>query len=108
MEKSTNYNFNLPNSANDEIADINDISDNFRIIDEKLKIDQTFSETSEKPQSGKAIAGEIGKKQDYFADVYIETVNNDRVLSLRDGNGNSSGQITIKKNVLNLKKFTFY
>lgn len=56
MEKSTNYNFNLPNSASDEIADINDISDNFRIIDEKLKVDQTFSEISEKPQSGKAVA----------------------------------------------------
>ena len=56
MEKSANYNFNLPNSANDEIADINDISDNFRIIDEKLAIDQTFSETSENPQSGTAIA----------------------------------------------------
>ena len=57
MEKSANYNFNLPNSANDEIADINGISDNFRIIDEKLAIDQTFSETSENPQSGTAIAG---------------------------------------------------
>ena len=57
MEKSANYNFNLPNSANDEIADINDISDNFRIIDEKLAIDKTFSETSENPQSGTAIAG---------------------------------------------------
>ena len=34
MELSTKYGFKLPNSANDEIADINDISDNFRIIDE--------------------------------------------------------------------------
>lgn len=33
MEKSTRLNFNLPNSANDEIADINDISDNFRTLD---------------------------------------------------------------------------
>ncbi len=50
MEKSTNYNFNLPNSANDEMADINDISDNFRIVDEKIK-------------------AEIEKKQDKFASV---------------------------------------
>lgn len=57
MEKSANYNFNLPNSANDEIADINDISDNFRIIDEIMKeTDQTFSGTSENPQSGTAVA----------------------------------------------------
>lgn len=59
MEKSTNYNFNLPNSANDEIADINDISDNFRIIDEKLKIDQTYNHVSENAQSGKAVAEAI-------------------------------------------------
>ena len=73
MEKSANYNFNLPNSANDEIADINDISDNFRIIDEKFKIDQTFSGTSENPQSGKAVAEAIQivktDKQDKFAGV---------------------------------------
>lgn len=93
MEKSTNYNFNLPNSANDEIADINDISDNFRIIDEKLKIDQTFSETSENPQSGKAIAGEIGKKQDYFADISDDSQNRD--INLTDKNRTVVGQIVV-------------
>lgn len=56
MEKSTNYNFNLPNSANDEIADINDISDNFRIIDGIMnETDQTFEPTSTKAASGKAV-----------------------------------------------------
>lgn len=56
MEKSTNYNFNLPNSENDEIADINDISDNFRIIDEIMnETDQTFEPTSTKAASGKAV-----------------------------------------------------
>lgn len=56
MEKSKNYNFNLPNSANDEIADINDISDNFRIIDEIMnETDQTFKPTSTKAASGKAV-----------------------------------------------------
>ena len=56
MEKSANYNFNLPNSANDEIADINDISDNFRIIDEIMnETDQTFEPTSTKAASGKAV-----------------------------------------------------
>ena len=39
MEKSTNRNFNLPNSNNDEVADINLISDNFRIID-NLMVDK--------------------------------------------------------------------
>lgn len=56
MEKSKNYNFNLPNSANDEIADINYISDNFRIIDEIMnETDQTFEPTSTKAASGKAV-----------------------------------------------------
>lgn len=56
MEKSANYNFNLPNGANDEIADINDISDNFRIIDEIMnETDQTFEPTSTKAASGKAV-----------------------------------------------------
>ena len=56
MEKSANYNFNLPNSANDEIADINDISDNFRIIDKIMnETDQTFEPTSTKAASGKAV-----------------------------------------------------
>lgn len=93
MEKSTNYNFNLPNSANDEIADINDISDNFRIIDEKLKIDQTFLGSSENPQSGKAIAGEIGKKQDYFADISDDSQN--RNINLTDKNRTVVGQIVV-------------
>lgn len=74
MEKSTNYNFNLPNSANDEIADINDISDNFRIIDEKIK-------------------AEIEKKQDYFADVSDDSQNRD--INLNDKNGNVVGQIVV-------------
>ena len=56
MEKSKNYNFNLPNSGNDEIADINDISDNFRIIDKIMnETDQTFEPTSTKAASGKAV-----------------------------------------------------
>jgi hypothetical protein len=36
MERSTRFNFNLPSSSVDDIADINQISENFRIIDEKM------------------------------------------------------------------------
>lgn len=57
METSTNFGFNLPSRDNDDIADINQISDNFRIIDEIMKeTEQTFSDTSENPQSGTAVA----------------------------------------------------
>lgn len=56
METSANYGFNLPNSANDDIADINQISDNFRIIDGIMnETDQTFEPTSTKAASGKAV-----------------------------------------------------
>lgn len=56
MEKSANWGFNLPNSGNDEIADINTISDNFRIIDSVMnETDQTFEPTSTKAASGKAV-----------------------------------------------------
>lgn len=74
MEKSANYKFNLPNSANDEIADINDISDNFRIIDEKIK-------------------AEIEKKQDYFADISDDSQKRD--INLTDKNGTVVGQIVV-------------
>ena len=66
MEKSENYGFNLPNSENDEIADINLISENFSKIDSELSemikgkgVDQSYSPTSKNPQSGIAVAGAI-------------------------------------------------
>lgn len=36
MEKSENFEFNLPSSDSDDIVDVNQISDNFRIIDTEL------------------------------------------------------------------------
>lgn len=86
MEYSTNFNFALPSRDNDvDLADINEISNNFRKIDEKSvikevgkglstndftneekeklanallpeNIDQTYSPTSENAQSGLAVA----------------------------------------------------
>lgn len=56
MEKSAKWGFNLPNSNNNEIADINVISDNFRTIDSVMnETDQTFEPTSTKAASGKAV-----------------------------------------------------
>lgn len=37
MEKSENFEFNLPSSDSNDIVDVNLISDNFRIIDKELK-----------------------------------------------------------------------
>ena len=36
MEKSVKFGFNLPSRDGDDIADINQISENFRIIEEKI------------------------------------------------------------------------
>lgn len=88
MQYSENYGFYLPSRDADDVADINQISENFRVIDasvvkkisgkglssndytdeEKSKlakvnpeIDQVFDAESENPQSGKAIAETINK-----------------------------------------------
>ena len=61
MEYSKNFGFALPSSANDiDLADINEIANNFRKIDEKTvkkeDVDQVYNPTSENPQSGVAVA----------------------------------------------------
>ena len=67
METSKKFGFSLPSGNSDDIVDINQISDNFRIIDEnvpstedlkniKINIDQTYNPASENAQSGKAVA----------------------------------------------------
>lgn len=71
MNKSTNYNFNLPNSANDEVADINDISDNFVTIDSTMKTIENTVETADTAikalQSGKVdkVSGKGLSSNDY-------------------------------------------
>ena len=80
METSTKFGFNLPSRDNDDIADINQISDNFRIIDEKLAIDQTFSETSENPQSGITVAQAV----DTCSPAIVITSDTAKALTVND------------------------
>ena len=47
MDRSTNYNFYLPSRDADDIADINQISDNFRTIDTKMKDIEDAVETAQ-------------------------------------------------------------
>ena len=87
MEKSAKYNFNLPNSANDEIADINDISDNFRIIDKIMnETDQTFKPTSTKAASGKAVNEAISR---------IQTIDENTEFIFDGGNADQSIPVDI-------------
>ncbi len=59
MEKSENYGLYLPSSDADDIADISQISENFRIIDSEMKPEDTFNSESQKPQSGIAVGEAI-------------------------------------------------
>ena len=43
MEKSVKFGFNLPSRDGDDIADINQISENFRIIEEKIYNKEEFN-----------------------------------------------------------------
>lgn len=60
MEKSEKFGFNLPSSNSDDIADINQISDNFRIIDNKVL-------TNEELQS--ILSKELENKMDKWAEI---------------------------------------
>lgn len=119
MEYSTNFNFALPSRDNDvDLADINEISNNFRKIDENAvikeagkglstndftdeykakvenilsseNIDQTFSPTSKNAQSGVAVAQALDKK-----------------LSLTGGE--MSGNLGLGNNdIINVKRIVF-
>ena len=77
MEYSENFNFALPSRDNDiDLADINEIANNFRKIDEKAvkkeDIDQTYDPKSENPQSGVAVA-------EAMADV-VQTVESENLF----------------------------
>jgi hypothetical protein len=92
MEKSKNYDFYLPSRDTDDVADINQISENFRKIDtemaEMLKgkgVDQTYKPDSSNPQSGKAISGALVP--------YIKT--EDNMEWVFDG-GDSSSEVNIE------------
>ena len=103
MEKSKKYGFNLPSRDTDDIADINQISDNFRIIEEnvpsnedlknvKIKIDKVFDPISENAQSGKAVAEAVTEAKGY-TDTKIGDIDTalDNIITLQNSyiGGNS-------------------
>lgn len=72
MRRSQNFNFYLPSRDTDDVADINQISENFMTIDEELSgvlkgkgVDQVYNPNSANPQSGKAVSGELVKYVKY-------------------------------------------
>ena len=105
MEYSTNFNFALPSRDNDvDLADINEISNNFRKIDESAvikevgkglstndftneekeklanallpeNIDQTYSPTSENAQSGLAVAEAVATANSYTDGKIMRLIN---------------------------------
>lgn len=95
MEYSTNFNFALPSRDNDvDLADINEISNNFRKIDEKAvkkeNIDKKYSSTSENAQSGLAVAEAVkyaGLRKIRHIELGTgETANLLKISTYEDGN----------------------
>ena len=81
MEYSENFNFALPSRDNDiDLADINEIANNFRKIDEKAvkkeDIDQTYDPKSENPQSGVAVAEALANVEIDVDDEMSDTSTN--------------------------------
>lgn len=89
MEKSQNYGFNLPSRDTDDIADINEISQNFNIIDEKL------FETSENVASLKKDAYEGKFSDDILHFLTYEII--DREVHITRCNIDISGNRIIPK-----------
>lgn len=99
MEKSQKFGFNLPSRDADDIADINQISENFRIIDEnvpstedlkniKINIDQTYNPQSENAQSGKALAGALAPIETNIGNINIALDNIIKIQNLLIGGDN--------------------
>lgn len=61
MERSVNFNFYLPSRDVDDIADINQISENFRNIDTQLIPDKVLDVNSERAISNKAVVEEFNR-----------------------------------------------
>lgn len=76
MEISQKYKFNLPSSADDDIADINDISDNFRIIDNNVLNADEVNKMIEEAGSGidRFEINEYGELIVYFLNGNIENL----------------------------------
>ena len=97
MEYSENYGFRLPSSDVDDIADVNDLSVNFEILDEHYP-DQTYDPTSENAQSGTAVAQAVADKLTLVTATWLnEEKNNDHVgewyQCTTTGNGYTAGYI---------------
>lgn len=81
MEKSEKFSFNLPSSNSDDIADINQISDNFRNIDKNIPSMQDVNEMLE-------------AKQDTLASgINIKTINHQTILG--EGNIDIENEIEV-------------
>ena len=61
MERSANFNFYLPSRDRDDIADVNQISENFRNIDVQLIPDKALNVNSERAISNKAVVEEFNR-----------------------------------------------
>lgn len=113
MEHSENFNFSLPSRDTDDIVDINEISDNFRIIDGKLfdldseTADQTYDPASANAQSGIAVAEAIAAQPKQIPEITSLTLSDETPLGVYILKGNSNIRYVSKYNDGGLKEIPF-
>lgn len=81
MERSENFNFYLPSRDTDDIADINQISENFKVIDEKLFETSEVANSLRKDADEGKFKGDKGEKGDkgdpfVYSDFTAEQLDN--------------------------------
>lgn len=83
MEISERFGFNLPSRDGDDLADINQISDNFRIIENVVPyVDESYNPKSKNPQSGEAVFGAIKTVRNPILDYIVYEIAEDGTVDI--------------------------
>ena len=83
MEISERFGFNLPSRDGDDLADINQISNNFRIVEDVVPyVDENYDPKSKNPQSGKAVFGAIKTVRNPILDYIVYEIVEDGTVDI--------------------------
>ena len=83
MEKSERFGFNLPSRDGDDLADINQISNNFRIVEDVVPyVDENYDPKSKNPQSGEAVLGAIKTVRNPILDYIVYEIVEDGTVDI--------------------------
>lgn len=83
MEISERFGFNLPSRDGDDLADINQISNNFRIVEDVVPyVDENYDPKSKNPQSGEAVFGAIKTVRNPILDYIVYEIVEDGTVDI--------------------------